>query len=547
MYRSRVKWHTSTNSLLHQQPPTDGTIQDTNLGPGNTLSVTAHRCPYHRPTPLQSTIEIMQQHSPGRRFMSRRTRELLRRYRQQGLLEAPVPQRIADDVVIEMSADERDLYDDIEPLIEQCYRRPDLTHQAIGFITTIFRKRMGSSSHAYAQTLRNAANRIPQDESDDWTTLAEDADADDISEADANAINTAANVHALLAAADEADHLSHNDTKRQRLGPVVSNLRSRAHTHILIFTPFRDTQRWLTNHLENQGHYVAQIYGQDAEFGDRGERLQAFRRQAQGILICTQTASESLNLQFCSAVINYDIPWNPMTLEQRAGRIDPIGQLRPEVEVINLFHANTAEHDAYDAVARRFDDIQANVGEYPPISAAGIQRIIRDAAQVEDELDRLMARQQFNINPLNAEWESPNTPLNPMVTIEDMEKPLWETNLMPNGWTIEHHGGRHWDVIDPTGTKVRVTTDAQSYQDADGNLTWWQGPLVSKAKDGAHHATQSATPPRRTNSAGYHTTPNRRSAIRNTRTPHSATTKRLTTDHSAPSIRTYNPAKATQR
>ena len=428
------------------------------------------------PNVIQSTIEIMQRHSPGRRLMSRHTRQLLRHYRQQGLLDAPVPQRIADDVVIEMSPEERELYDEIQPLIERCYRRPDLTHQAIGFITTIFRKRMGSSSHAYARTLRNAANRIPQDESDDWTTLMEDADADELSETDANAINTGANVNALLEAADQADRLSHNDTKRQRLETVVSNLRGRAHTHILIFTQFRDTQRWLANYLENQGHYVAQLYGQDAELGDRGERLETFRHQTHGILICTETASESLNLQFCSAVINYDIPWNPMTLEQRAGRVDRIGQLRTEVEVVNLFYANTAEHDAYDAVARRFDDIQANVGEYPPIIAAGIQRIIRDGTDLEAELDRLMARRQFNINRLNAEWESPNPPLNPAITIKDLEYPLMETHLMPAGWTVEHRGGRHWDVTDPTGKQVRVTTDPQSYQDADGKLVWWQGP-----------------------------------------------------------------------
>ena len=434
---------------------------------------------------LQSTTATMQRHSPGRRLMSRHTRELLRHYSQQGLLDATVPQRIADDVVIEMSPDERDLYDDIQPLIEQCYRRPDLTHQAIGFITTIFRKRMGSSSHAYAQTLRNAANRIPQDESNDWTTLVEDADADDLSDDDANALNTAANTDALLQAAEEADRLSHNDTKRQRLETVVSNLRGRGHTHILIFTQFRDTQRWLANYLEPHGHYVAQLYGQDAELGDRGERLDAFRSQGQGILVCTETASESLNLQFCSAVINYDIPWNPMTLEQRAGRVDRIGQLRPEVEVVNLFYANTAEHDAYDAVARRFDDIQANVGEYPPIIAAGIQRIIRDGADVEAELDRLMARRQFNINRLNAEWESPNPPLNPAINMEDLERPLTETHLMPNGWTVEHRGGRHWNVTDPAGEKARVTTDLQSYQDADGTLTWWQGPWNTEPNSGA--------------------------------------------------------------
>ncbi len=64
---------------------------------------------------------------------------------------------------------------------------------------------------------------------------------------------------------------------------------------------------------------------------DRTLRLEKFRKQPAGILLCTKTASESLNLQFCSAVVNYDITWNPMTLEQHAGRINRIGQLRQAI------------------------------------------------------------------------------------------------------------------------------------------------------------------------------------------------------------------------
>ena len=55
----------------------------------------------------------------------------------------------------------------------------------------------------------------------------------------------------------------------------------------------------------------------------REERIRQLREADEGILICTETAAESLNLQFCTAVINYDMPWNPMTVEQRIGRIEP--------------------------------------------------------------------------------------------------------------------------------------------------------------------------------------------------------------------------------
>ena len=427
------------------------------------------------PAALQTTLDTMQRSAPAGRLMSRHTRELLRHYRQQGLLDMPVPQRQARDVTITMTPEERQLYDGIKPLIQQCYGEQGITPQALGFITTIFRKRFGSSTYAYAQTLRNAASRIPQD-ADDWMTLLDDADLDELTDRETYTLNNASNLDALLKSADEAERLSHSDSKRRRLTDVITELREQSHHHILMFTQFRDTQSWLSDHLQRAGHYVTELYGQDSHLGDRGRRLEEFRKQPNGLLLCTETASESLNLQFCSAVVNYDIPWNPMALEQRAGRIDRIGQERPIVDVVNLFYEGTAEHDAYEAVARRFENIRANVGEYPPIIAAGIQRIIRDEADPDAELERLTTRNDFDINRLNAGWGEPNAPLNPRFTIEDLEIPLRQPELMPSGWSVESAGGKHWDVTDPAGHQVRVTTDPEAYERSDGRLSWWQGP-----------------------------------------------------------------------
>ena len=427
------------------------------------------------PSTLQATLDTMQQSAPAKRLMSRHTRELLRQYCRQGLLDAPVPQRQARDVVITMTPSERALYDEIRELVRQCYAGRGISPQSLGFITTIFRKRFGSSTHAFAQTLRNAANRIPQD-ADDWMTLLDDADLDELTDRETNALNNAANLDALLKAADEAERLSQQDSKRRRLTGVIAEIREQGHNHILLFTQFRDTQSWLSEHLRRSGHFVTELFGQDGHLGERGQRLEEFQQQQQGILLCTETASESLNLQFCTAVINYDIPWNPMTLEQRAGRIDRIGQDRSVVDVINLFYEDTAEHDAYKAVERRFKGIVDNVGAYPPIIAANIQSIIRDGKDPDAELDKIAARNNFDINRLNADWDSRNAALNPKIAMDDLERPLREPELLPAGWTSENIGGRHWVVSDPQGNTRRVTTDAGSYQSADGRLKWWEGP-----------------------------------------------------------------------
>ena len=427
------------------------------------------------PAVMSQTLAAMEDSAPAKRLMSRHTRQLLREYRARGLLDAPIPNRRVRDTVITMTTEERALYDQITEIVNRCYSDRDISQQSLGFIRTIFRKRLGSSTYAYAQTLRNAAERRLED-IDDWNVMLDDADMDENHEAAEGVLQKVKNVDFLLKAAAEADRLSHQDTKRSRLNQVIRDLQEDGHSHVLMFTQFRDTQIWLSEYLRRAGHLVTELYGQDHVEGDRGDRLAAFRKENQGILLCTETASESLNLQFCTAVVSYDIPWNPMTLEQRAGRVDRIGQERPVVDVVNLFYENTAEHDAYKAVERRFKDIVDNVGAYPPIIAANIQSIIKDGKDPDAELDKIESRKDFDINRLNADWVSGNAQLNPRMTMDDLEKALREPELLPEGWTAENIGGRHWEVTDPNGKPTRVTTDLESYQVNDGRLRWWEGP-----------------------------------------------------------------------
>lgn len=426
-------------------------------------------------TVMNQTMAAMEDTAPARRLMSRHTRQLLREYRAQGLLDAPIPTRRVRDIVISMTPEERGLYDQITEIVNRCYGGQGISQQSLGFIRTIFRKRLGSSTHAYAQTLRNAAEKRLEN-IDDWNTMMDDADLDEGQDTTEVDLQMVKNVDFLLKAAQEAERLSEHDTKQGRLNQVIRDLREDGHSHILMFTQFRDTQIWLAEYLSGAGHFVTELYGQDHLEGDRGERLATFQKEKQGILLCTETASESLNLQFCTAVVSYDIPWNPMTLEQRAGRVDRIGQERLVVDMMNLFYENTAEHDAYKAVERRFKDIVDNVGAYPPIIAANIQSIIKDGKDPDAELDKIEERNDFDINRLNAAWDSGNKPLNPRITMEDLEKSLRDPELLPEGWTAENKGGKHWEVTDSQGRPTRVTTDPEAYQAADGRLRWWEGP-----------------------------------------------------------------------
>jgi superfamily II DNA/RNA helicase len=109
--------------------------------------------------------------------------------------------------------------------------------------------------------------------------------------------------------------------------------------------------------------------GQDVEPGtgrlvsvERDEVKHRFMRRQIDILICTDAAAEGLNLQTADVLVNFDLPWNPMKVGQRIGRIDRIGQEHPDISVLNLCYADSAEHIVYGRLLARLAEIGAIVG-----------------------------------------------------------------------------------------------------------------------------------------------------------------------------------------
>jgi SNF2 family DNA or RNA helicase len=80
------------------------------------------------------------------------------------------------------------------------------------------------------------------------------------------------------------------------------------------------------------------------------------------VMLCSEIGGEGRNLQFCSTMVNYDLPWNPMKIEQRIGRIHRIGQTRP-VHVYNLCAVGTAEHHILEMLDKRINMFELVIGE----------------------------------------------------------------------------------------------------------------------------------------------------------------------------------------
>src|SRR5262249_59099 len=109
---------------------------------------------------------------------------------------------------------------------------------------------------------------------------------------------------------------------------------------IVIFTQFRATEELLEQRLSESGHNVAVFHGGLSRL-EKERAIERFRGPA-GLLLCTEAGSEGRNLQFAHGVCNFDLPWNPMKIEQRIGRLSRIGQTR-DVHVFNLVAASTVE------------------------------------------------------------------------------------------------------------------------------------------------------------------------------------------------------------
>ena len=117
---------------------------------------------------MQASAALMRSNAPPKRNMSRHTRGLLKRYQDAGLITVTIPERKVQDDPITMSLEERELYDDINGLVNECYgNNTALNQTAVGFIMTVYRKRLGSSAHSYACSIQNHLDRREENE-EEW-------------------------------------------------------------------------------------------------------------------------------------------------------------------------------------------------------------------------------------------------------------------------------------------------------------------------------------------------------------------------------------------
>jgi hypothetical protein len=336
--------------------------------------------------------ELARRHTPLRQYMFRNTRDLLREYVALGLLDATVPNRAPVPVWIAMSSDERELYEGIEEYISQFYRKYEAKRTGLGFVMTVYRRRLTSSFYAVHKSLERRLDFLQgRLKNGTWVTdedLEQDELTADIGE-ELDDLETGFYqeeidyVREFLA---RLDQLIAMDSKTEQLVTDLGRL-FRTHNTVMVFTQYTDTMDYLRTQLLDVYHDQIGCYsGRGGELWNgiswvevsKEVMKQKFRSGEEvKILLCTEAASEGLNLQTCGVLINYDMPWNPMRVEQRIGRIDRIGQIHETVYIRNYFYEDTIEARVYQALSNRIDWFENVVGNLQPILAR-IGRVIEN-------------------------------------------------------------------------------------------------------------------------------------------------------------------------
>ncbi|SMX45736.1 DEAD/DEAH box helicase [Maliponia aquimaris] len=459
------------------------------------------------PEERRAAIMIIKRSTPVSALVSRHTRELLRKYFKAGKLSTAVATRQVEDRFIPLSNEEGDLYSQVETYISDTYNgaAPD-ARNAVGFVMTIYRRRLASSFHALRQTMEkrkggvggllSAADEARIDENiADQVEAGEEIDIETVSEDERRALafEEIATIETIV---HDIGRLP-TDTKAIELTKVLSELKGNGYPQVMVFTQFTDTMDYLRDLLVGSGKSVMCFSGRGGEVHNtdgtwsmitRDEVKRRFKEGRSEVLVCTDAAAEGLNFQFCGALVNYDMPWNPMRVEQRIGRIDRLGQRFSDIRIINLHYEDTVEADVYRALRSRISIFERVVGGLQPILTR-LPRLIEesvlskstapeakrdDALQALDNAIAAGEGSALNLDEFaDEDIEVPARP-DPAISLADLRAVLDRPILLPLGTEAVHLNEKDYRLIDGfLPNAVRVTVDREFYEMHSDSVEFW--------------------------------------------------------------------------
>ena len=312
---------------------------------------------------------------------------------------------------VEPTDEEKKVIDAIEDYVELGYRNAASAKlNSIGFLMTTYQKMMASSLRTIRDSLERRLVKLEglstneELSEEEIQPLLEDLNLDSedksIAQAGGNPLMTETEVDQLKGLVKMLDAIE-IDSKARALVNNMEELANSDVPKVLIFTEYRGTQNYLADVLREAGWTVNLFHGsQTAQKKD--DAVEAFRSgEGRQVLIATEAGAEGRNFQFCHMLINYDLPWNPMTVEQRIGRVDRMGQ-QNTVLIFNFCVLGSIEERVLNVLEKRINLFELTVGGLDPIlgEVADDLRIIMQKARLErpEAIDALGKRLEGDMN-----------------------------------------------------------------------------------------------------------------------------------------------------
>ncbi|AZR72448.1 helicase [Anoxybacter fermentans] len=248
---------------------------------------------------------------------------MIRNSRQKSTLSFPA--RKVKLINLQLTPEEKELYDKVTRLVRIEYRKRQREKKSILFLLTLQRE-VCSSSFALLQTLEKMIKKGHPDLIDKLKELYQ------------------------LAAKIRVN------AKMRKVLEILKSLDGQA----IIFTEFRATQWKLCEYLQQNGLVPVAFNGSMS--ANRKEWMKAIFREKGDVLVSTEAGGQGLNFQFCDTLINYDLPWNPMRIEQRIGRIHRLGQ-RNDVKIYNFSTIGTIEENIVNLLHEKINLFESVIGK----------------------------------------------------------------------------------------------------------------------------------------------------------------------------------------
>ena len=306
---------------------------------------------------------------------------------------------------IELTPTEREFYESVTGLVREYCEQRD-AHE--GFLLVTPQRQMASSMPA---ALREWMTRAPIDAH----AMYEDLGADDSPELEhlgPLVREITRRVHEL----GNFGELKESDSKYARFSRMLKRyLAEFPQEKVVLFAYFRATLHYLNERLTDEGIRSVTLTGGTGL--DKHEIISRFRdAKGPSVLLSSEVASEGVDLQFARVIVNYDLPWNPMKVEQRIGRIDRLGQQAPKITIWNLFYSDTIDSRIYNRLYMRLGLFERTLGGLEAVLGEKIRgltmELLRGALSPQQEEERIeqaaMALANYRLHEEELEQEAGN-------------------------------------------------------------------------------------------------------------------------------------------